>query len=562
MKPVRSVFGLCLGSLLASTAWGQSPATPIPTPLPTISSPIGSESVLPLPPAMSAIPLMESVPQTVSPAPATEPKSPSVFSKMPPLQTVALPGGAPIPPTNDGYYTGLDWLLDQAGPPPKSPFPRFALVPFSFENSNYRPLDSVPFDERDIWESLKRIPVGDDWMFSMGGEFRWRYADETNSRLTGVRNTYDLFRTRLYGDLYYRDRFRFFVEGLFAESVNQNLPFNAVDINRGDIHEAFADLRLFDFGEDHRVWVRGGRQELIYGSQRLLSPSEWGNVRRRFDGVKLYERSEKWDLDLWVTSPVLNATNSLDSTDRNVVFTGAWNTFRPAKGHYIDLYYLNLDNTNPVSVGAGGRRGGHNISTFGFRALSNANAWMYDVEAAWQTGRWVNQDISAAMFSGGVGYHWKERPWNPQLWFFYDFASGDNDPLSGKHTTFNHLYSFGHFYFGYNDVVGRQNIHDFNVQFALYPSEWITTQAQFHVFHLAEARDALYGPVGAPLRRDITGRAGTDVGQELDWIVNFHLTKHQDLLIGYSHLFTGDFIRATGAGGDLDTIYVQYNYRW
>ena len=43
------------------------------------------------------------------------------------------------------------------------------------------------------------------------------------------------------------------------------------------------------------------------------------------------------------------------------------------------------------------------------------------------------------------------------------------------------------------------------------------------------------------IRRDPTGLAGDDVGQELDLYANFHLSMHQDLLLGYSKLFAGDF---------------------
>ena len=47
---------------------------------------------------------------------------------------------------------------------------------------------------------------------------------------------------------------------------------------------------------------------------------------------------------------------------------------------------------------------------------------------------------------------------------------------------------------------------------------------QYHHFWLAEARDALYNAAGVAYRRDPTGQSGTDVGNEIDFILNFHLT--------------------------------------
>ena len=75
-------------------------------------------------------------------------------------------------------------------------------------------------------------------------------------------------------------------------------------------------------------------------------------------------------------------------------------------------------------------------------------------------------------------------------------------------------------------------------------------------------KDALYNAAGAVLRQDRTGRAGDDIGSELDLLVNFHLTDRQDVFMSYSHLFTGSFIKATGPGMPLDYLYLQYSMRW
>jgi hypothetical protein len=65
-----------------------------------------------------------------------------------------------------------------------------------------------------------------------------------------------------------------------------------------------------------------------------------------------------------------------------------------------------------------------------------------------------------------------------------------------------------------------------------------------------------------PIRRDPTGLAGDDVGTETDFLTNFHLTTHQDLLIGYSMLFGGQFFRSTGPPSNPQLFYAQYTMRW
>ena len=52
----------------------------------------------------------------------------------------------------------------------------------------------------------------------------------------------------------------------------------------------------------------------------------------------------------------------------------------------------------------------------------------------------------------------------------------------------------------------------------------------------------------------------------MDFLVNFHLSNHSDVLISYSYLAAGEFIRKTAttpSGRDNpQALYVQYTYRW
>jgi hypothetical protein len=83
------------------------------------------------------------------------------------------------------------------------------------------------------------------------------------------------------------------------------------------------------------------------------------------------------------------------------------------------------------------------------------------------------------------------------------------------------------------------------------------------MFRLDSATDALYNASGTAIRRDPTGRAGTDVGDEIDLVTNFHLSQHQDILLGYSKLFAGQFIQHTaGPKGSPEFFYAQYCFKW
>jgi hypothetical protein len=205
------------------------------------------------------------------------------------------------------------------------------------------------------------------------------------------------------------------------------------------------------------------------------------------------------------------------------------------------------------------------LNTFGGRSVGDLNNFLYEFEGAMQLGSVGSSYDVAGMGVAGLGYHFKGAPMNPTFWAYYDYASGDHNPNGGAAHTFNQLYGFGHYYFGWLDLVGRQNIQDFNLHLYLYPTKWIQFQLQYHNFWLAARQDALYNAGGTAIRRDPTGQSGNHVGQELDAILNFHITKHSDVLTGYSYLFGGDFLRNTAgpsAAANASLFYVMYNYRW
>ena len=138
----------------------------------------------------------------------------------------------------------------------------------------------------------------------------------------------------------------------------------------------------------------------------------------------------------------------------------------------------------------------------------------------------------AGMATTGLGYNFKDALWNPTVWAYYDYASGGGATTGTDHT-FNQLFPFGHYYLGWLDLVGRQNIHDLNFHFYLYPTKWVTTWLQFHSFWLADRSDALYNAAGVPIRISPNGGAGSHVGEELDLVYELppvHACRHPDRL--------------------------------
>lgn len=478
------------------------------------------------------------------------------------IHPMPRPGNFAIPPTQGPDYFSL-WDAvtgEQRKAPPKSGYAPFAVNQWSFFDSDWRYVEGIPEEDRTLVEKLKRIHLNDCWLFSTGGEYWIRYENQHNARLTTTNNQFALNHARLYGDLWYRDSVRLYSEFIYADSTGQSLQPGPLDIDRGDFQDLFADVKLIEW-LDKPVYVRAGRQELLYGSQRLVSPLGWANKRNTFQGVKVFRQGQKWDFDAFWTQYVVPNTNQFDASDPRQNFAGAWLTYRPKKGETADFYYLLFDNSNSA-VQQGITVAPFQTHTFGSRWAGDKDGWLWDLESAVQCGQQGSQNLLAGMATAGAGRNWKDKCLTPTLWFFYDYASGTNDPSSGTSHTFHQQFAFGHYYLGWTDLVGRRNIHDVNAHLYLFPTPWVTTWLQYHHFWLAESRDALYNIGGVPYRRDATGAAGNNVGDEVDLVLNFHLTRYSDILVSYNKLWGGGFLENTPGASNADALYFIFQQRF
>lgn len=502
-----------------------------------------------------------------APAPAAEGCASSCidWSKIPPVMKLPRPGNYGFPITGCGYYSLRDLIEGKERDKQRvMPWPPFSVNPGLLADNDFRYLDKPDNQETDFFDPIKRIHLGDDFLFSFGGEERVRAMHEIDSRLGRKDNNYTLLRSRIYGDMWYQDKLRVYVEFIDARSYDQDLPPLGIDVNRTDLQNAFVDVKVGEI-DCNNIYVRVGRQELALGSQRLVSALDWANTRRTFEGIRGFYRSEKLDADVFWTRPEITNPSHFDAADYHRQFAGAWLTYKPQAGQAIDLYYLYLDENRPVPTIPGlrkfpGERGGENNNTIGARYSGDSNNFLWDLEGAYQFGDAVGDSISAGMLTAGAGYHFKDLPMSPVAWLYYDYASGDDHGRIGG--TFNQLFPFGHYYLGFIDLVGRQNINDVNFHLYAYPAKWIWFGFQFHDFTLDSRFDALYSKGGAVERKSARGTAGTDVGQEIDLVSNFHLSMHSDILIGWSKLYAGDFIKNTGANVSPELFYVQYSFKW
>jgi hypothetical protein len=449
-------------------------------------------------------------------------------------------------------------------------------------NEDYSYLKTAP--KSDLFDPVKYIPLGpDDWYLSLGGQYRFRYEYFNNVNFSPAGSAQDedgyyLNRLLVYADLHLGPMFRVFAQGKSSLIDDRDGGPRPVDADEADIQQLFADAR-FSLGGKDAVTLRFGRQDLLYGAQRLISPLDWTNARRTFEGGRASLTLGATSVDAFWVRPVDIDKERFNDGDGQTSFAGVYATLglpdvMNGGGTKVDAYFLALNRTNAqFAVNSGGPNRDEDRYTVGVRFASTPKPFDVDVELDYQFGQFGDQDISAYSIAAEAGYTLAGCPMAPRLYLGFDLASGD-DGNGGTFGTFNQLFPLGHAYFGYIDVIGRQNIIDVHpgaemtvVQDAAYAKK-VTLRTDYHLFWRENENDGVYNvlagggstPPQAGLLRGAGGSGEMYIGSEIDVLLNWQVDRHLLLFGGYSHFFAGDFIQDTGASRDIDFAYFALVY--
>jgi hypothetical protein len=407
----------------------------------------------------------------------------------------------------------------------------------------------------DCWKLMPVGPCGQYGTLDVGGQTRLRYHHEVGMdqdlsgpgvfRFEDTEHDILLSRVRLYANWKANDRSRVYVEGIFAEVTDDGGTYRPrpIDINCGDFLNAFIDYDL-----DSDLTVRVGRQELLYGAERLISPLDWANTRRTFEGVKLMYSADDWKVDGFYTHFVPVKPFELDEADYAQPFYGVWGTYAGWENKTLDLFYIGYDYDfagAPIVTD-------FSLNTMGARIFGdNGGDWLYEFEGGYQFGRQsgLMQDQSAGFATGGIGKKYPKHLWTPTVWFYYDYASG-NFP-GGDFNRFNQLFPLAHKYFGFIDAVQRSNIQSPNILVQTKPTEKWSFLMWYWYFMADSATDIVPSIGGTPPQ----STSLTHFGDELDLLAKYQLTPSTNWLFGYSHFWRGNKILAPK---DADFFYTQW----
>lgn len=357
--------------------------------------------------------------------------------------------------------------------------------------------------------------------FKLKGQVRTRFEWIDNDFASGDANMLHLLRTRLGISAAPHEHTSVFVQ--LQDSRNWGEETSTLADGSGDnidFHQAYIKV---DFSGPLALTL--GRQEMVYGGQRLIGAVGWHNIGRAFDAVKLRYGSKSY-VDLFNAKLAEKGVK-----DRN--FYGLYGHLA-ASGHAWEPYLLFEHDKNggaderqrfTVGVHANGRFNG------------SGPGLGFELETAFQTGELGAQDVAAFMGTGALSYYsdsWRKHKFTLGV----DYLSGDDDPADGDYKVFDTLFATNHKFYGFMDFflnipvhTGQGGLLDIMLKGEMKTAEKTKLAVHLHHFALAQGKDK-------------------GLGQELDAVLTHSYNKAYSIQLGGLFFLPGDAMEALKGGDD------------
>lgn len=400
-------------------------------------------------------------------------------------------------------------------------------------------------------KKIKHIPIGTGKIFiSFGGELRYQYFRYKNPGWGTEPQDNDGFvltRFLSHTDIHLGKQIRVFAQlqsSLIAGSNSQNSP---VDENPLDVHQLFIKLPLIAKMQKQLVFEIG-RQELSYGSQRLISIREGPNNRQAFDAFRVVFSQKQIRTDLFYSTYVNAGKKIFDERffDHSRQLWGYYLTLTPTTSvPNMDLYYLGVKN-RAMFIDASGTERRHSTGT---RIWKKAGITDYDFEAVYQFGNISRLPIRAWTISLNISSKLKSIPFAPVFGLKTELISGDKRPDDHLLNTFNPLYPRGA-YFGLASLIGPYNLYDFHPYIQIDIGRKLTWSVDFDFFWRMSRYDGLYAVNGKILSDRVTV-GYKHIGNQSGTNLSFHASSLFNLGIEFTWFDSGQFLRQAGMKKDI-----------
>jgi hypothetical protein len=460
------------------------------------------------------------------------------------------------------FFLAVPYVRAQSGEPaaPAGPVRTYSLLR---ENEDWSFLQD-PTLRQDFWDPIKYIPLrADGWYLTIGGDIRevFQQVGNDNWGKQPYMNAFSLQRYMLHTDWHFGKRFRAFVQlKSGVELFRQGGP-RPIDEKKLDFEAAY-----FEAGDsDKNNWIvlRVGRQELNYGSGRLVSVREGPNVRQSFDGVKIRSKAGAWNIDAFAVRPSLDKSGFFNNApDHRTAFWGIYATRPWHRGISFDTYYLGEDRKSATFNRGTATELRHTLGVRLWRPIvANEPGLDFDDEAVWQFGSFGSDSIRAWTVASDHGYSFPILPLKPRLSVKADISSGD-DPRNHTLGTFYPVFPLGNYFGVLADTgPGPLNFIDVHPRIQAQLPHAVSVSTDLVVQWRENVHDGVYAvpgfllvPAGASRARYVGYRPGVEVKWQID--------RHAYLQADYGIFYAGQFLKEASRGRNINYMEFWAGYKF
>ena len=392
---------------------------------------------------------------------------------------------------------------------------------------------------------------------TISGEVRARAESRRNFDFNSLRddeNSFVFLRSRLGVRLDATDDILAYIQLQDARTFGDE-PSTVNDDASVDLRQGWFEARKF-FGSP--VTIKVGRQELSYGSERLIGGVDWSNVGRSFDAVKLTVPVGTFSIDLFGSTIVESNAN-----DNDLGLYGLVGTWKSPSTTVMPYIFLKRD-------GRGNFVAERNKTDTG--NLENYTAGLYwvwkvsdrlsvDAEGAYQFGNWSSDEIRAWAAHAGVSYRLTTK-YALTISGEGNWATGDENSTDGKRESFDNLYPTNHKFYGYADFAQWNNAENYRIGLSMKPTAPMTLAVDYHFLRLDTTNDAWRNAGGGTVMAARAFAGNRDLGRELDLLVKHKYDDHLEFLFGYSIFRMSQANPASGLQENAQFWYLQSRFHF
>lgn len=401
------------------------------------------------------------------------------------------------------------------------------------------------------FQKLKYIPLGHEIKVSFGGEVREQLQRYDNINFGDVPPS---FKTPSTWQLWHRIMAHANIEaGLKARVfvqlsstyrfINPNPLTPEIEQNELSLHQAFVDYYL------NKNWMtRIGRQEMSYGSHRLITFREGPNTRLTFDAAIFKYKSKNRKVDVFTISPVISQKGVLDDRSFKDLVIGVYVNEKIAKTLSMDYYLLHFHSKRRQYNFLGGTE---NRKVAGFRLFSENPRINYEVEANYQFGKFNQLLINAYGISADLNYK-ALSGYSVILGIAGNYLTGDKSKNDNQLNTYNLLYSKPQY--GLTAPIGATNMITVNPYIKLNPTRKSNVYLGGNFLWRQSNQDGTYSPGAVEVRpkpENLFASSENQLGILLVLETAYVINSNLSIAVDASKFFAGTYVKQTGAGKDI-----------